>query len=305
MKTEVFDFRGYGEKILPAMLWLPEGEVRKVLQIAHGMTEHIGRYDEFAQSMTEHGIAVAGFDLRGHGRHGGDAGVASFGEGGWDATIQDMHLFFAHLEERFPGVPHYMMGFSLGSFLLREYLGKYPESVAGAVILGTGCQPAPLLTVMGGIVKGQIDKVGFDGYSSLVRELSFGVYNQKFRPNRTDKDWLCSDEAQLDAYLADDMCRANFSAGLFWEMLQAMKRTGSKNAYESWNHDLPVLLISGEKDPVGNMGKGAMAVHDRMTKGGMKNVRLYILPDARHDVLHEKACGASDEAVKLILNWLN
>lgn len=305
MKQEFFEFLGYGEKKMPAMLWVPDGEVRRIIQIAHGMTEHIGRYEDFAKKLTDQGFAVAGFDLRGHGRHEGDPNVASFGEGGWEASIEDMHLFFEYLRDRFSGAAHYMYGFSLGSFLLREYLGKYPDGISGAVLVGTGYQPAPVIGLMSRIVRVQIEKVGFDGYSPLVRELSFGVYNQNFKPNRTVKDWLCSDEVQLDAYLADPLCRENFSAGLFWQMLHAMKRTGSGNAYESWDHDMPVLLISGEKDPVGNMGRGALAVKERMVRGGMNHVTLYILPDARHDVLHEMASGAADEALKLIGNWLN
>ena len=304
MKTEIFQFCGYGNKYLPAVLWLPDGEVRKVLQLTHGMTEHVGRYGEFAKALTSHGIAVAGFDLRGHGKNEGDSGVASFGEGGWEASIEDMHLFFAYLRERFPEAGHYLHGFSLGSFLVREYLGKYPEGISGAVILGTGQQPGAVLGVMTGIVKDQIKKVGFDGYSPLVRQLSFGVYNQNFKPNRTEKDWLCSDEAQLDLYLEDPLCRDNFSAGLFLQMLQAMKRTGSRGAYDGWNRELPVLLISGEHDPVGNMGKGALAVKENMLRCGMKHVRLCLLPDARHDVHHEKRSGAAGTAVKLILDWI-
>ena len=304
MRTEHFNFTGYQNTNLPAILWLPEGEPQLLLQITHGMTEHIGRYETFAQELTEQGIAVAGFDLRGHGKNPGDPGVASFGVDGWAASIEDMHLFFDLLEARFPGVPHCMHGFSLGSFLLREYLGKYPEGVAGAVILGTGHQPAFLLTVIRSIVKGQIKKVGVDGYSPLIRQLSFGVYNQKFKPNKTDKYWLCSDPEQLALYLADPYCRENFSAGLFMQMLGGMKQTGMKDTYATWNKALPVLLISGCSDPVGNMGKGALAVKQRMEQGGLRNVTLHLLPNARHDVLHEEACGAAGEARKLMKEFL-
>ena len=122
MKTELFEFAGHGGTNLPACLWLPEGKVRGVLQITHGMTEHMGRYEAFAEDLCSLGIAVAGFDLRGHGRNPGDTEVASFGEGGWSASIEDMRLFYELLQERVPGVPHFMLGFSLGSFLLREYL---------------------------------------------------------------------------------------------------------------------------------------------------------------------------------------
>ena len=122
---------------------MPDGDPKQLLQITHGMTEHMGRYEVFAEYLQPMGIAVAGFDLRGHGRNSGDPDVASFGEGGWAASIEDMQLFYEHLQRRFSGKPHFMLGFSLGSFLLREYLTKYPDegALSGAIIMGTGTQP--------------------------------------------------------------------------------------------------------------------------------------------------------------------
>ena len=260
MRKETFEWTGFGGKRLPAVIWLPEGDAACVLQITHGMTEHIGRYEAFAEEMTAQGVVVAGFDLRGHGQNEGDREVASLGEGGWEATLEDMRLFFACLASRFPQLPHHMLGFSLGSFLLREYLGRWPEGVAGAVIMGTGHQPSAVLSVMMAIVRGQIKKGGFDKTTSLVRQLSFGTYNQKFKPNRTASDWLCADSARLDAYIADPLCRKDISSGLFWQLLGAMKRTGTKAAVDGINKDMPVLLLSGQDDPVGDQGKGVAAL---------------------------------------------
>ena len=305
MKKETFVFAEYRRTNLPACLWLPEGKVRAVLQITHGMTEHMGRYEAFAEDLCSLGIAVAGFDLRGHGRNPGDAEVASFGEGGWSASIEDMRLFYALLQERFPGAPHYMLGFSLGSFLLREYLTKYPGDgdIAGAIIMGTGHQPGWLLSIMMGIVKGQIKKAGFDKTTDLVRQLSFGTYNQIFKPNRTVADWLCSDETELDKYLADPLVRKDISSGLFWELLGSMKRTGSAFAYDGWDTSLPILLISGQDDPVGDAGKGVQAIYNRMKKTGMENVTIKLFSGARHDLLHEEKNGA-EAARKYIAEWI-
>lgn len=288
---------------LSAVIWQPEQEVKAVLQITHGMTEHMGRYETLAEDLCNQGIAVAGFDLRGHGKNPGNPEIASFGKGGWDAAIKDMYLFFGELQNRFPEIPHYMMGFSLGSFLLREYLGKYPEGVAGAIIAGTGHQPGWLLAIMMAIVRGEFKKSGFDGTTDLVKQLSFGTYNQKFKPNRTEKDWLCQDPETVDDFLADPLCRENFSAGLFYQMLCAMKRTGSKEAYANWNKQKPILLICGENDPVGNMGKGAKAVEQAMKKAEL-NVTMHLLPGSRHMVLGEKESGAANAAEKLILQWI-
>ena len=305
MKTEMFEFQGYNGTNLPACFWLPEGEVKAVLQVTHGMTEHMGRYEAFAQYLCPVGIAVAGFDLRGHGKNPGDSDVASFGEGGWAASIEDMRLFYALLEQRFAGSPHYMLGFSLGSFLLREYLTKYPDEgeIAGAIIMGTGHQPGWLLSIMMGIVKGQIKKDGFDRTTDLVRQLSFGTYNQKFKPNRTSADWLCSDEAELDKYVADPLVRKDISSGLFWELLGSMKRTGSAFEYDGWDTSLPILLISGQDDPVGDGGKGVQAIYNRMKKTGMENVTLKLFPGARHDLLHEEN-SVAEAARKFIAEWI-
>ena len=303
MKTELFEFTGFQGTKLPAVIWMPDGEVRAVLQIAHGMTEHMGRFETFAESLLPRGIAVAGFDLRGHGKNPGDTDVASFGEGGWAASIEDMRLFFAVLQQRFSGIAHYMLGFSLGSFLLREYLSKYPDGVAGAIIMGTGQPPAWLLAVMMGIVNGQIKKAGFDNTTDLVRQLSFGAYNQKFKPNRTAADWLCGDRAELDKYLADPLVRKDISSGLFRDLMASMKRTGSAAVYHSWNADLPILLISGQDDPVGSGGKDVQAIYRRMQKSGMKHVTFKLFPKARHDLLHEETHGAA-EATEFIAHWI-
>ncbi len=303
MKTEYFEFTGYHGTKLPAVIWLPDGEVKAVLQVAHGMTEHMGRFEAFAESLLPRGIAVAGFDLRGHGKNPGNADVASFGEGGWAASIEDMHLYFALLEQRFSGAPHYMLGFSLGSFLLREYLSKYPAGVAGAIIMGTGHQPVWLLSMMMGIVNGQIKKAGFDSTTDLVRQLSFGAYNQKFKPNRTAADWLCADRAELDKYLADSLVRKDISAGLFRDLLASMKRTGSATEYDNWDKSMPILLISGQDDPVGNAGKGVQAIYQRMQKSGIQHVMMKLYPGARHDLLHEETHGAS-EAKECIAQWI-
>lgn len=305
MTPEYFEFTGCRETILPGVLWLPDGEVKAVLQIAHGMTEHMGRYEAFAEFLLPMGIAVAGFDLRGHGKNPGDPSVASFGDGGWAASIEDMRIFYELLEQRFAGAPHYMLGFSLGSFLLREYLTKYPEEgeIAGAIIMGTGYQPGWLLSIMLAIVKGEIKKVGFDESTDRVRQLSFGTYNQRFKPNRTAADWLCADELALDEYLADPLVRKDISAGLFRELLGSMKRTGSVFEYDGWDKSLPILLISGQDDPVGDGGKGVRTIYQRMKKNGMENVTLKLFPGARHDLLHEEKNGA-DAARKYIAEWI-
>ena len=304
MRAEFFHFCGFGGTELPAVLWMPDEAPSMVLQVTHGMTEHIGRYEGFAQALTAQSVAVVGFDLRGHGKNPGNPDVASFGEGGWEASLQDMRLLFEWVGQRFPGVPCRMLGFSLGSFLLREYLGRWPEDVDGAIIMGTGNQPGWLLSVMIAIVRGQIKKGGFDNTTDLVRKLSFESYNQRFKPNRTHADWLCADEQQLDRYIADPLCRRDISSGLFGQLLEAMKRTGTPNACAAWRKDMPVLLISGQEDPVGDGGEGVLAVKRQLDAAGLQRVSLHLLPGARHIVLCEEQSGAARQAMDIISRWL-
>lgn len=304
MNTEKFLFTACGGTKLSAVVWTPDNPPKMILQIAHGMTEHIGRYDKLAEDLTAEGIAVAGFDMRGHGQNPGDAHIASFGEGGWKKALKDMHLFYAELENRWAGIPHFMLGFSLGSFMLREYLNMYDDKIAGAVILGTGHQPALLLTVMCAIVKTQIKKSGFDGTTPLIQALSFGAYNRKFAPNKTPSDWLCADEIQREIYIKDPLCREHISSGLFEELLCAMKRTGNAHAHKNIRKDMPVLLLSGQDDPVGDFGKGVLRVDAAMRKADMKNVQTKLFPGARHSLLHEEASGNAEEARKMISDWM-
>lgn len=289
----------------PAVIWLPDGEVKSVLQIVHGMTEHIDRYQQLAELLTREGIAVAGFDLQGHGKNGNGLNCASFGDGGWEVMLEESHQFHIWLKKRFINVKHYLFGFSLGSFLVREYFSTYEEQdISGAIIMGTGQQPAFVLSIIMAVVKGEIRKVGYDNTTDFVKKLSFGTYNKKFRPNRTKADWLCSDETELDNYIADKLCKEDISAGLFWQLLASMKRTANKNTYLKWNKNMPILLISGEDDPVGGAGKGVRLVERTMRNAGLLNVTLKLYPGARHDLLHEEKSGVSHEVYQAIKEML-
>ncbi len=305
MKKEVFVFEGQNNESMHAIVWLPEKDPEMILQIVHGMSEHIGRYERFAQAMCDAGIGVAGFDLRGHGHHDRNASCASFKEAGWNWTIKEIHQFHCILKSRFSHVKQILMGFSLGSFLVRDYLSVVSKhDFAGAIIMGTGQQPSWILSLMMKLVKNEIKKVGFDSTNDMIRSLSFGTYNKKFVPNRTKADWLCSDHSQLNVYLNDDLCKKDISAGLFWQLLDAMKRTGDQKSYQNWNKQLPVLLVSGNDDPVGDHGKGVLNVFKSMKKAGCTQVECKLYPKARHDILHEDSLNVSETVSSDIKEWI-
>ena len=304
MKKERFTFSGTGGNGREAYIWSPEGEAKLLLQITHGMTEHMERYEKLAERLAEHGIVTAGFDLPGHGRNPGKPDCASFGKQGWEETLADMHAFSGLLKERFPELPLVILGFSLGSFLVREYLAGAADHLAGAVIMGTGTQPFVVLSMIKKVVEGQIKKEGFNHTTPLVRKLSFGTYNQKFAPNRTDFDWLCADNEELEVYMTDPRRRENISSGLFWQLLDSMQRTGKPELCGRYPKDLPILLLSGADDPVGDAGKGVQAVAALFWKAGLTHVQIELIPHARHDLLHEEASGAAGQARKLLKEFI-
>jgi len=303
MRLETSRFSGANGSALPYYLWTPEIQPWMIVQITHGMTEHTGRYESLAKELTNYGIIVAGFDLRGHGDNFRVFRSATLGVYGWDYSLEDMDLFRSMLKNRFPGLPHYMLGFSLGSFLLREYLNHYPTP-DGAIFIGTGAQSGIMLSILMKIIKREIGKSSFNESTALVQKLSFETYNKKFKETRTHMDWMCSDSMELASYLTDIHCRSRISSGLFYQLLASMKRSGKEDAYARWNKSMPILLVSGLDDPVGNMGKGVRTVLTQMERAGFTNLQMHLLPHARHDVLHEEISGAARDARNLIFHWL-
>ena len=285
-------------------LYEPEnGKINKVIYVIHGITEHMGRYEAFASEMCNENIAVVGIDLRGHGKANTLTQIASFGQNGFECVLRDIDLFYDYVNQKY-NKDIYFLGFSLGSFLLREYINEYSkDKIAGAIIMGTGSQPSWILSMIMAVVKGEINKVGYDKTTPLIKNLSFGEYNKKFKPNQTDFDWLCSSIESLHDYMNDPMCKKDISAGLFYDLLASMKKTGLKDAYNNVNKNLPILLLSGTDDPVGDMSKGVKKVYDDMLKAGFKNVKLELFDKARHDILHET--HVSSKVYSFIKDFIN
>ena len=292
----------FKERNLYTKIWEVKNPIA-ILQITHGMTEHIERYDELANYLNEHNIIVAGYDLRGHGHNSSNL-VATFGENGWEESLEDIHCFQQYLEIKYPSLPHFILGFSLGSFLVREYLNKYNDRLNGAIIMGTGQQPGFILSIIMKIVQDQINKYGFNNTTDLVQKLSFDTYNNKFKPNKTKMDWLCSDENKLNEYMNDTLCKESISSGLFYQLLNSMKTTAK--SYDNWQKDIPILLVSGDEDPVGDFKKGVYSVEKEMKKH-IKNVTLNLYK-GRHDILHEEKNQTAEHVRSIIgefvLNYL-
>lgn len=281
-----------GKTQLHACLWIPDEKIkfRGVLQIAHGVAEHIGRYDDFARYLNEQGIVVAGHDHLGHGQSLPEGGTpVYFGEeNGWTHAVDDIHGLHEILAKRFKRLPHLIMGHSMGSFLTRSYLIRYPGEKKAAILMGTGWQPGYMLTGGSLIAKRFYYKNGGSSTSNFVTELAFGGYNRAFAPNRTGFDWLSADPENVDRYIADPLCGADATVGLFRDMLGGIRFNQKPANLKKMDPSMPVLFISGEDDPVGAMGKGVKRSCAAFQKAGMQDVTIKLYAGLRHEILNEK-----------------
>lgn len=280
-----------GKTQLHGMRWEPEGgSVRAVLQICHGVAEHIARYDAFARYLNGLGIAVVGHDHLGHGLSLPEGGTpVYFGESNtWNTVVDDIYVLHQRIRLWYPDVPLCIMGHSMGSFLTRTYLIRYPGTVKAAIIMGTGWQPKAVIAGGMAVAKAVGAVVGENGTSDLVTNLAFGAY-KLFAPNRTSCDWLSADEGNVDAYMADPLCGADATVGLFRQMLSGIRFNQKLSNLRQMDPRIPVLFVAGEKDPVGDCGNGVRRTYQEFRRAGVQDCTLKLYPGLRHEILNEKA----------------
>lgn len=281
-----------GKTQLHGMRWEPDGgSVRAVLQICHGVAEHIARYDAFARYLNGLGIAVVGHDHLGHGLSLPEGGTpVYFGESNtWNTVVDDIYVLHQRIRLWYLDVPLCIMGHSMGSFLTRTYLIRYPGTVKAAIIMGTGWQPKAVIAGGMAVAKAVGAVVGENGTSDLVTNLAFGAYNKLFAPNRTSCDWLSADEGNVDAYMADPLCGADATVGLFRQMLSGIRFNQKLSNLRQMDPRIPVLFVAGEKDPVGDCGNGVRRTYQEFRRAGVQDCTLKLYPGLRHEILNEKA----------------
>lgn len=293
-----------GKTDIHAVEWLPEGQPKAVLQISHGVAEYILRYEPFAEYLTARGFAAAGHDHLGHGGSVSPGGARLyFGpKGSWKWVVDDLYTRRNLLGKRFPGLPIFLLGHSMGSFLARTYLIRYPSTVDGAILMGTG-QMSPAL-IAGGRAVAALErrKVGEDRTSPMVDRLAFGAYNKLFAPNRTGFDWLSLDPENVDRYIADPLCGGSASIGLFRELLDGLRFISRPENLKKMNANTPILFISGAMDPVGDRGKGVQRAYRSFQKAGVRDVSIQLYPELRHEILNE-ACR--EDVYQDLYRWLS
>lgn len=285
-----------------ALEWAPEGPPRGIVHLVHGISEHIGRYDETARFLAEHGFLVCGEDHLGHGRTVTDGSYGFFApENGWTLAARDVRALRKLEGARHPNLPYFLLGHSMGSFLTRTYLILWPGTVSGAVLMGTGQEPAPLVALGKRISALECRRLGPRGVSPLVHTLSLGAYNRRFRPSRTPSDWLSRDPAEVDAFLADPLCQSRPTVSLFRDMMGGLQLIARRDQLARMDPSVPVCFLSGQEDPVGGMGRGVEQVVRMFQDAGCRDLSLHLYPGARHELFHEQN---RREVWADLLDWL-
>ena len=293
-----------GKTLIHVNQWRPLSvPVRGVVQIAHGVAEYGRRYEPFARFLCANGFVVTAHDHLGHGLSVADgAPRLYFGpEGGWDLVVEDMAALQARTARLFPDVPYFLFGHSMGSFLTRTWLIRHPGLVRGAVLCGTGQQQPLLLAAGRKIVDGEIRRLGPAATSARATELIFGAYGRAFAPNRTPYDWLSANQENVDTYMADPLCGGDVTLGLFRDMLGGIAFIGRAANVEKMDKACPLLLISGDQDPVGDMGKGVLRARDLYRRAGIQDLSCKLYHGLRHEILNEKS---KKFVYQDVLDWL-
>ncbi|WP_291292939.1 alpha/beta hydrolase [Enterococcus sp.] len=278
-----------GKDQIYVKIWQPEGPSKGVLQLIHGMIEHIERYDPFARYLVSKGFTVIGHDHLGHGQTVTDQkAYGTFGESkGADYLVADVGLVHGFAAERFPNLPYYVLGHSMGSLVLRNYLFQKPQPLNGAIIMGTTMEPAAKMTSAMLLTESLMPFRQQAWPYRVMENLVFGQHNRRFQPNRTTKDWLSSDPQQVDAYLADPHTQFHFSLNAYRDLFLLTKKASDPQLLQKIDPKLPLLLISGKEDPVGHYGKSVRKLAACLNQQGQRNLTVYLLEGGRHEILNE------------------
>lgn len=286
-----------------AKKYLPDGEAKAIVQIAHGIAEHIDRYAEFMEFLAGNGYIVVANDHLGHGKSiNGPEDLGFFAaRDGWNYVLRDMEKLHDRTVKEHPGLPYVMFGHSMGSFLTRTYLIRYPGKYDAAILSGTGHQAKPM--VLGGyaLASAAVKLYGPRKVGDKLNSIAFGAYNKGFENPRTAFDWLSRDEAQVDKYIADPLCGFVATVSLFRDMMGGIKFITDQKNINTMSRTQPVYFMSGDCDPVGDNGKGVERAYRAFCDAGLHDVMIRLYPGGRHEMLNEVN---KYDVYQDILSWL-
>lgn len=293
-----------GRTSIHALKCVPDSKPRAVVQIAHGIAEHIDRYRPFMEFLADNGFVVAGNDHLGHGKSIRVPEEQGFfaEKDGWWRVVDDMDKLHDIMSNEYPELPYVLFGHSMGSFLTRTYLIKHPDKYDGVILSGTGHQ-SPALVLGGNAAASVIAKLsGAMGDGAKLDSLAFGTYLNKIENPRTKFDWLSRDTEQVDKYIADPLCGFVGKIGLYRDMMQGIKFITDKKNIAQMNKEKPVYFMSGDGDPVGDYGKGVERAYKAFCDAGLHDVFMRLYPGGRHEMLNETN---KEQVYQDILSWLN
>lgn len=305
MRCREFTFNASDNKKLSAIEWEKDGDykIKGIVQIAHGMAENARRYERFAEKLTESGYIVYIHDHRGHGES--EKSLDDLGylaeNNGFDFLVEDMKIFTDIIKKENQGIPIYLFGHSMGSFATQKYLIDYADSINAIVLSGSSGDFGIVLKLITPIIS-CIEKIYGDKHrSKLIDNLIFGGNNKRFKNPRTKFDWLSRDEEEVDKYIADDKCGFLCTTGFFRDFVKGLKYIEDRNNLSKLTKSVPLLIVSGDKDPVGKNGRGVKNLYNRYLNYGLKDVSIKLYEDARHEILNEIN---RDEVMQDIVEWL-
>jgi len=298
-----YESRSQTQKV-HAMKWIPSGEIKAILIIAHGMAEYIERYDAFATYLAERGILVAGCDYIGHGKS--VVGLELYGyfcpRDPATVVVRDVHRLKKIIQEEYPGLPQVIMGHSFGSFVVRNYLHRYGTGIDGAILMGTGMPPKTLISASRFLANIQATFVGADKPGHFLNKLAFDGYNKRIKDAGSSFSWLSVNKENVDKYDNDPLCGFLFTINGFQTMSEMIYRIHNPKDMGNIPEDLPILLIAGSEDPVGDYGEGVKRAKRSLVKAGLRDVSHKLYPWGRHEILHE---DEKEEVYTDIISWLN
>lgn len=286
---------------LHVVCWKPEREPKAVIQIIHGMAEYIERYHEFAEYLNQQGYLVVGHDHLGHGQSVDSTApqYGYFGEKAVPSILADIHQVRQRTKSSYPDLPYFMLGHSMGSFALRNYLQNHGEGLSGVILMGTGSKPAGLSLALP-LVKCLSRKNG-SKKNPMVDRLAFGSYSKKF-PEPSSFNWLSKNQKNVAEYERDPLTGFIFTNNGFCTLFQLIEGANKKGWTDKLPKKLPILIVSGNQDPVGDFGKGIEKVHRELVMSGLGAVEVTLFPELRHEILLEEE---KIEVYQVIEQWLS
>lgn len=301
MKHEGFWLDADDHSRLNVNAWIPVAGPKAVVMLAHGMAEHSGRYARLGAALSAAGFALYGHDQRGHGRTAAHGVLGHYAdEKGWSKVVGDLDTLRLAIEARHPGLPIFLLGHSMGSYVAQAYLLQHSSTLQGAVLSGSNFQPVSLYRGAALIARLERWRQGATGRSALIEWLSFGAFNKAFKPVRTPFDWLSRDAAEVDLYINDPMCGFRCTNQFWLDLLGGLAQISTLSELEKINHRLPLLIMGGECDPVSE-GKRLRDLANAYKGTGQQSVTLNLYPQARHEIFNETN---RDEVTRDLLAWL-